>query len=825
MAHMIMCRLNSNVQAVGSAGKAVTIKFILIVHMFRQLKPTNVQSFSNLLDDVVYTKLVQSSIQSGCSVHAKLVQSHMVKTGYNPTLFLQNTLLNMYLKCNEPDLALQLFDEMPQRNIVSWNSLISGYTRLGRYINAKEVFCEARISNFEVSKFTYASMLSICAQTDDLKLGKVLHGLIISSGVGLDTFMSNQVIAMYSKCGRVDQARLVFDQCYPHFDDVSWNTMISGYVKAGLYNEMLHVFVKMHQSGTRFSSYVLGSVLNACCMNFGWSLVLGKSLHSCSVKLGWDLDVIVATALLDMYAKVGDLNDAMLIFSLLDYKNVVMYNAMIAGMLRGENVKDEFVKRSLTLFNEMQRCGLRPSEFTFSTMIKACIVCKDLEYGKQIHARVCKNDFQFDEYIGSALVEFYTFWGSMKDALTIFNSSSKLDIVIWTSMIVGYAQNGEYERALVLFCELLSTGLKPDEFTVSTVLSSCGNLGGVRCGEQIQGYSIKTGIIKSSVVLNSLIYMYAKSGDIDSANWIFEIADKSDVVTWSVMICSTAHHGCANEALIIFDLMIDNGIAPNDVAFLGVLTACSHGGLVEEGLRYYETMQRNYGIAPSEKHCACIVDLFGRAGRLSDAETFITDSGYSHAPVLWRSLLSSCRIHKNMEIGKRVAERLIDLEPNASSSYVLLYNIYNDAKMETQANEIRDLMTDRRIKKEPGLSWIEVGNRVHSFLVGDKSHPCSERIYAKLDDMMREIKKLGYVEKKRIGSTVNHHSEKLAVSLGLISLPESAPVRVMKNLRVCEDCHLVMKLISKVEKREIVLRDPIRFHRFRDGICSCGDYW
>ncbi|KAD4384320.1 hypothetical protein E3N88_24488 [Mikania micrantha] len=699
------------------------------------------RELGNSLDDDTYTKLVQSSTHSRCSDHGKLVQSHMVKTGHSPRLFLQNTLMNMYLKCNEPDSALQLFDEMPQRNIVSWNSLISGYTQLGQYTDATEVFRVARIENVNVSKYTYASMLSICGRTSDLKLGKIIHGLIILSGVSLDAFLTNPLVAMYSECGRVDQARIAFDKC-DGLDDVSWNSMISGYVKAGLHNEMLQILVKMHQNGVNFSSYVLGSVLKACCTGFKSCLTWGKLLHGCSVKLGWDLDVIVGTAILDMYAKIGDLNDAILVFNILRDKNVVMYNAMIAGMLRGEGINDELVKKSLNLFVDMQRGGLRPSEFTFSTMIKACIAFQEMEYGKQIHAHVIKNNLQSNEHIGS---------------------------------------------------------------------------------EQIQCYSVKTGVIESSVVVNSLIYMYAKSGDIDSANRMFEVADKFDVVSWSVMICSAAYHGCAKEALTIFDLMISSGIVPNDVAFLGVLTACSHGGLVEEGFRCYETMKRDYGMTPTEKHSACIVDLFGRAGRLSDAESFIISSGFSHAPIMWRSLLSSCRIHKNAEIGKRVAERLIKLEPQASSSYVLLYNIYNEAGLETQATKVRDLMTYRRIKKEPGLSWTEVGNQVHSFLVGDKSHPQSEKIYEKLHDV---LEKIGCVDRKNInGLTVNHHSEKLAVVLGLISLPVSAPVRVMKNLRVCQDCHTVMKLISKVENREIILRDPIRFHRFRDGSCSCGDYW
>ncbi|KAL4591773.1 hypothetical protein LXL04_004744 [Taraxacum kok-saghyz] len=770
------------------------------------------------LDDVTYTKLIQSSTQSGCSTHGKLAQLHMVKTGYTPTLFLHNTLLNMYFKCNESDLALQLFDEMPERNVVSWNSLISGYIHLGQYPLAKEAISKARIANINLSKHTYASMLTICSQTGDLELGKVIHSLIIVTGigVGIDAFLTNPLIAMYSKCGRIDQARLTFDKS-DQLDDVSWNSMISGYIQAGLHNEMLKILIKMHQCGVRFSNYVLGSVLKTCCLNFNHSLTWGKLLHSCCIKLGWDLDIVVGTALLDMYAKIGDLNNAVLIFNLLPNKNVVMYNAMISGFL-------ESGEKSLNLFREMQRDGFKPSEFTFSTMIKACITCNDFEYGRQIHGLICKNNFVKDEYTGSVLVEFYSKYRSMEEALICFNSSNKQDIVIWTSMIAGYSQNGEFEKSLILFCELLSFGLKPDDFTISSVLSCCGNLGGVRCGEGIQCYSVKSGIEKSGVVLNSLMYMYGKSGDIDSANRVFEVADKMDVVAWSVMICCSAHHGCAKETLRMFEVMIRSGIVPNDVAFLGVLTACSHGGLVEEGLRYYETMKGKYGISPTEKHCACIVDLFGRAGKLSDAETFIMESSFSESPVMWRALLSSCRIHKNTDIGTQVADRLIKLDPESSSSYVLIYNIYNDVGMDSKAKKIRNLMSNRSIKKEPGLSWIEVENRVSSFLVGDKSHPKSGKIYAKLNDLLEKIKKVGYEDGKN-GFLVNPHSEKLAVCFGLISLPSCAPLRVMKNLRVCDDCHRVMKLVSKVEKREIVLRDSIRFHRFRDGICSCGDYW
>ncbi|XP_065630351.1 pentatricopeptide repeat-containing protein At4g02750 isoform X2 [Quercus suber] len=239
-------------------------------------------------------------------------------------------------------------------------------------------------------------------------------------------------------------------------------------------------------------------------------------------------------------------------------------------------------------------------------------------------------------------------------------------------------------------------------------------------------------------------------------------------------------------------------------------------------------MKKDYCMAVNVRHCACIVDLLGRAGKLADAEKFILNSGFEEDPVMWRALLSACRVYKDSVTGKRVAERVIGLEPQGSASYVLLYNIYNDAGINLPATKIRELMKDRGVKKEPGLSWIEVGNEVHCFVVGDRSHPMSQVIYARLEEMMKRIEKLGYIEgqerpissisepKLNASTVMNYHSEKLAVTYGILSLPASAPVRVMKNLRVCQDCHTMIKFLSRVEKREIILRDSIRFHHFRE---------
>ncbi|KAK9994742.1 hypothetical protein SO802_024445 [Lithocarpus litseifolius] len=534
----------------------------------------------------------------------------------------------------------------------------------------------------------------------------------------------------------------------------------------------------MPQLGLKLNTYAPGSVLKACGTNIKDSNQHGNALHAFSVKLGLDLDDVVATALIDMYAKTGDLVDAIQIFKLMSDQSIFIYNAMISGFLHGETISDEYANEAFDLFSKMQKKKMKPSKFTFSSMLKACNAIEAFDYGKQIHAQICKWNLHLDEFIGSALTNLYFLSGSVEDGAKCFVVTPKLDIVSWTSIISGYVQNGHFGSALALFYELLSFGMKPDEFIISSMLGACSNLASPRSGQQIQGYAIKTGIGKFTIIQNSQICMYAKSGDIDSSPLTFEEMENPDVVSWSVMISSNAQHGCARKALSLFELMKGYGIAPNHITFLGVLTACSHGVLVK-GLRFFENMKKDYCMA------------------VNDTVT-----------------------------GKRVAERVIELEPQGSTSYVLLYNIYNDAGINLPATKIRELMKDRGVKKELGLSWIEVGNEVQCFVVGDRSHPMSQVIYACLEEMMKTIEKLVYIEEMPISSisepklnastVMNYHSEKLAVTYGILSLPASAPVKVMKNLRVFQDCHTMMKFLSRVEKREIILRDSIHFHHFRE---------
>ncbi|KAL6853934.1 hypothetical protein ACP4OV_019963 [Aristida adscensionis] len=781
--------------------------------------------------DAFYLHLLRScsSLPGVAAVHGHVARAHPAAS-----LFLRNSLLAAYCRLGPPLAAARLLDDMPRRNAVSYNLLIDAHSRAGLAGSSLRAFARARAARLALDRFTYAAALAACARAGDAAAGRAVHALAVREVPSEGGFLSASLISMYARCGEMDVARRVFDAADER-DDSSWNSLLSGYVRAGDREETLKVFGLMRQRGLGLNSFALGSVIKCCSGSGDIGGHIAEAVHGCVVKAGLDADVFLASAMIDMYAKKGTLSNAVALFKSVQDPNVIVFNAMIAGFCRDEAaIGKDIAVEALALYSEMQSRGMQPTEFTFSSILRACNLAGEFEFGKQIHGQVLKHSFQGDDFIGSALIDLYSNYGCVEEGYKWFQSLPKHDIVTWTSMISGYVQNELFEEALRLFQELLCYGLKPDLFTISSVMNACASLAVARTGEQIQCLATKSGFDRFTIMGNTCIHMYARSGNVDAATLRFQEMESRNVVSWSSVISSHAQHGCAKNALRIFNEILDAMVMPNEITFLGVLTACSHGGLVDEGLRYYEIMEKEYGLTPSIKHCTCVVDLLGRAGRLADAEAFIRNSVFHDDPVVWRSLLASCRIHGDIERAQVVADRIMELEPSSSASYVMLYNMYLDAGDLSLASKTRDLMKERGVKKEPGLSWIELRSGVHSFVAGDKSHPESNAIYSKLAEMLSKIEKSAVTdnastESNEISVTEQNlmgcHSEKLAVALGMIHLPQSAPIRVMKNLRVCRDCHSTMKLISGSENREIILRDPIRFHHFRGGACSCGDYW
>uniref|UniRef100_A0A0D9W174 DYW domain-containing protein n=1 Tax=Leersia perrieri TaxID=77586 RepID=A0A0D9W174_9ORYZ len=730
--------------------------------------------------------------------------------------------------------ARHLFDGMPRRDTVSWNTLISGYSGLGSFRLAVDAFRDARDSGDGVDRFTYAAVLAACAGARDWRNGRVVHGLGVVSGLARTVVLTNSVIDMYAKCGMIDEVRLVFDRAEER-DEASWNLLLSAYVRMGWPQVAVNVLVWMHRSGVKLDSFALSGILKAC-SELGSSEDVRRMLHGCVVKVGLDLDVFVGSAMVDMYAKNGGLEEAIKVFDCIPNQNVVVYNAMIAGFARlGNDPCPEIRIEAVKLFSDLLKKRIRPSKFTFKSVLEVCNLINAVRCGRQIHAHVIFNGFQDDEFIASVLINLYSKARSVNDCLRCFHMTPKEDVFLWTSMITAFVRNDHFEKALYLFRELLHTGKETDQFTISSVMSACAALNMPTSCKQVHCYAVKNGLDQFTVCGNSQIAMYRNVGDLKASKQTFQQISCLDTFSWSAMILSYAVHGYESKALELFETMKNHGFMMNEIAFLAVLIACGRQGLADEGFRYYENMVPDDGFSPDVKLKACMVDLLGHVGKIADAEDFVMSSGSENDPILWHALLRACRVHGDKERGITIGEKLMELEPFTASLYVMLYNLYMDSGKISLAMRTRGLMRERGITMEDGISWTEFGGSIHNFIDGDST--CSHNtIHKTLEELLVRVKEksehggtkiweLGFQSRKFNESSISSHGELLAVAFGLSTWPSVVPVRVMKNQRISWESHETLKLLSESENREITVRDPTHFHHFTRGSCSCRDYW
>lgn len=451
-----------------------------------------------------------------------------------------------------------------------------------------------------------------------------------------------------------------------------------------------------------------------------------------------------------------------------------------------------------------------------------------------MHGLSVKVGYVCDVFVGSSLVDMYAKCGEVGVARKLFDELPDKNVVSWSGMIYGYAQSGDDEEALKLFKDALAAELDVNDFTFSSVIRVCGHLTLLELGSQIHGLCIKTSFDSSSFVGSSLISLYSKCGVVEESCRVFDELKERNLGAWNSILIAFAQHGHSNRTFQTFGEMELRGAKPNFITFLCLLYACSHAGLVDKGLGYFKMMSER-GIDPCPQHYASMVDMFGRAGRLSEAVSFISEMPIKPTESVWGALLTGCRIHGNTETAVYAASKLSELGVMTSGMHMLLSNAYAAAGRWDEAARARKIMRDRGVKKETGLSWVEEGNRVHTFASGDQAHPMSDKIYKKLDELNEAMEKAGYVADTRFvlrdldgnekKQAISYHSERLAIAFALLIFPQGRPIRVMKNLRVCGDCHTAVKFVSKCTARIIILRDINRFHRFEDGVCSCGDYW
>ncbi|KAA8518208.1 hypothetical protein F0562_015682 [Nyssa sinensis] len=547
------------------------------------------------------------------------------------------------------------------------------------------------------------------------------------------------------------------------------------------------------------------------------SVSKGLQLHAHIIKYGMQTIPLISHHLINFYSKSQRPLESRLIFDETPTKSSTTWSSVISSF-----AQNELPLPALDLFQRMLDNGVRPDDHIFPSAIKACAILSRCDIGQSIHCLAVKTGFDCDVFVGSSVVDMYAKCGEIGDARKAFDGMPERNVVSWSGMIYGYTQLGEDEEALRLFKQALWEDFDVNDFTFSSVIRVCGSSTLLELGKQLHGLCLKMSYDSSSFVGSSLISLYSKCGVIEGAYRVFEEVPIKNLGMWNAMLIACAQHAHTETALDLFKQVENVGLKPNFITFLCALYACSHAGLVKEG-KYYFKLMKQYGIEPGAQHYASMVDLLGRAGKLQDAVSIIKEMPMQPTESVWGALLTGCRIHGDTELAVYAADRVFELGPVSSGLHVLLSNAYAAAGRYEEAAKARKMLRDRRVKKETGLSWVEEGNKIHTFAAGDRSHSKSKEIYQKLEELGDEMEQAGYVadtsfvlrevDGEEKNQAIRYHSERLAIAFGLITFPPERPIRVMKNLRVCGDCHTAIKFMSKCSGRTIIVRDNNRFHR------------
>lgn len=600
--------------------------------------------------------------------------------------------------------------------------------------------------------------------------------------------------------------------------------MLRGFVDAGFYRKVMFLYAQMLDLGIRPDNFTFPFVFKACgCVQ---DLDFGVRVHYDAVNFGYELDVFVANSLIAMYGRCGRSELAREVFDKMPERNVVSWSSII-----GAYAQNGQYSLGVSLFSLMLAEGFQLNRSVLLNVM-ACIHSE--KEADDVFRMAMDHELGLNQSVQNAAVGMYARCGRIDKAQEIFNGIQNKDLVSWASMIEAYVQAELPLKALEIFRELILKGILPDSITLLGVIRACLALGSFSQACFVHGFVIRRLFGNQIVVETAIVDLYVKCGSLIYARKVFDNMKERNVISWSTMISGYGLHGHGRKAICLFNEM-KNSTKPDHITFVSILAACSHAGLVAEGWDCFNAMSRDFELKPGPEHYACMVDLLGRVGQLKEARDFISKMPIRPNAGVWGALLGACRIHSNVEMAEVAATNLLELDPENPGRYVLLYNIYLSSGKRKEADQIRALMKQRGLRKIAGHTIIQMKNKVHTFVAGDRSHPQTEMIYSELDKVIYRIQEEGYtpdlnfvlhdVEEETKEKLLYVHSEKLAIVFGLLNSGSGSVVRLQKNLRVCGDCHTFTKFVSKVARREIIVRDARRFHQFKDGTCSCGDYW
>lgn len=648
-------------------------------------------------------------VLKGLEVHGRLV-----KAGCDDDLFVNNTLILFYGSCGDLWGVQKLFDEMPERDLISWNTGIRIFADNERPLDSIGLFKDMiSTSGFLPNVISVVSILPVCASLENERLVCLIHCYVFKVGLDGQIRVNNALVDAYGKCSSTEAMEGVFDEMVER-NEVSWNSIIGGFSCRGFNSNALNCFKEMISERVKLSTVTIATILPALLELNLFSKC--KELHGFTVKMGMDSDMFVANALIDMYGKSGHFFEASSVFYNMDNKNIVSWNTMI-----GNFAQNGLELEAMELVREMQAHGEIPNSVTLTNALPACARVDSLQHGKEIHARSIRLGSALDLFVSNALTDMYAKCGCLNLAQTMFDISHR-DEVSYNILIMGYSHTNESSNSINLFREMEKLGLDHDTVSYMGVLSACTNISAIKEGKQIHAFAIRRLFHEHLFVANSLLDFYSKCGQIHIASKVFDQIPRKDTASWNTMILGFGMLGKLNAAIDLFEAMKEDNVKYDSVSYIAVLSACSHGGLVERGKKYFNNM-RAQNLEPSETHYACMVDLLGRSGLMEEAVKLINSMSIEPGPNTWGALLGASRVHGNVELGCWAAEHLLELKPEHPGYYVILSNMYAEAGRWDEADRIRKLMNVRRVKKNPGCSWVQTEDQMHGFVAGERFDP------------------------------------------------------------------------------------------------------
>ncbi|KAH7857890.1 hypothetical protein Vadar_017625 [Vaccinium darrowii] len=630
------------------------------------------------------------------------------QTSFQSNVYACNRAIDCQIKSGSLNAALKLFDEMPIRDVVTWNLVISGYGRYG-YPNQALCFYNQMISHgVKESGSTFSSVLSICCDAGLYDEGIKVHSKVIISGFSMNIYVASSLVDLYMHMGLVDIALKLFNDL-SHRNLAIWNLVLRGFCELGRSTDLLGSIFQMKLEGVESNGLTFCYLIRGC----GSDRLVdeGKQLHCCAFKLGWvESNLFVANALVDFYSACGCLVGAKKSFEAIPPEDVISWNSVVS-VYAGSG----FSLDALEMFTRMQLWGKRPSVRSFLGFLGLSSWTQNLILGRQIHCFVIKSGFdRRSVHVQSALIDMYGKCGEIDNSVLLFESVPERSLGCCNSLMTSLLHCGIIEDVGEMFGLMLDEGIGFDEVSLSTTLKalSVSTSGSLASCTLVHCCAVKSGFESEIAVSCSLIDAYSKSGHVTLSRQVFEKLTSPNVICFTSIINGYARNGMGRECLQILDIMIQGGLKLDKVTFLAVLMGCNHSGLIQEGKMVFDSMKSIHGIEPERQHYKCLVDLLGRAGLVDEAEELLKRAPVKGESVMWSSLLHSCRVHKNETVGHRAAKILMELEPENHATWFQASKFYYEIGDFVMSVHVKEIAMAKKMRKEIGYSLIEVNDHI-----------------------------------------------------------------------------------------------------------------